>query len=62
MKFRVKWTAVYETEIEAPTLDEARDEASSVSVDIPGSKYVEDSWEVLRLSPLSPANSSGHLA
>lgn len=53
MKFKVRWTATYETEIEASTKDEAREEASSVCVDVPGSKYVEDSWEMLSLSPLS---------
>lgn len=53
MKFTVRWTASYETEVEASTLDEARDEAASIQVDVLGSKYVEDSWEVLKLTPVT---------
>lgn len=46
MKFRVKWTATYETEIEAGDEASARDEASNIDVTVPGSRYIEDSWEV----------------
>jgi hypothetical protein len=49
MKFKVKWTASYETVIEADSLEEARDGAASIEVDVPGSRYVEDSWEVLKM-------------
>lgn len=48
MKFKVKWTASYETEVEA---DEAHDEAANIDVSVPGSKYAEDSWEVESLKP-----------
>lgn len=54
MKFSVKWTATYETNIEASTLEEARDEASAIDITVPGSNYLEDSWEVLDLSGINP--------
>jgi hypothetical protein len=46
MEFKVKWTATYETVIEAENLDAAREAAADIDLSVPGSSYVEDSWEV----------------
>jgi hypothetical protein len=51
MKFKLKWTACYETIIEAEDLKEARDEAGNIDIDVRGSRYIEDSWEVTSLAP-----------
>jgi hypothetical protein len=51
MKFRVKWTATYETIIEAQDLDKAREAAADIDLDVKGSRYLEDSWEVLSMEP-----------
>jgi len=53
MKFKVKWTASYETVIEADSLESAQAEAASMEVDVPGSRYIEDSWEVLGMAQTS---------
>lgn len=53
MKFKLRWMATYETEIEAPDENSARDEASSVEVDVPGSRYIDDSWEVVSMVPVA---------
>jgi len=50
MKFKVKWTASYVTEVEAPDVEAAKNEACQIEIDVPGSKYVEDSWEVQSLT------------
>jgi hypothetical protein len=52
MKFRVKWTATYETVIEAEDETTARDSAADIDVSVPGSTYIEDSWEVDSLRAL----------
>lgn len=51
MKFRVKWTATYETIIEAQDSAQAREVAADIDLDIRGSLYAEDSWEVLSMEP-----------
>lgn len=47
MKWKITWQATYETIVDADSLEEARTEASNIDVDVVGSKYSEDSWEVL---------------
>lgn len=49
----VRWTATYETVIEVPdgaTRQEIEDEAANIPIDVPGSKYQEDTWEVEKIS------------
>ncbi len=57
MKFRVKWSATYVTVIDAETQEEAQDEAASIDISVPGSEYLEDSWEVIQLTPVLPNHS-----
>jgi len=50
-KVIVRWEAVYETTIEVPVdapLDSqaVKDEAGGISIDVPGSEYQTDTWEV----------------
>ena len=49
MKYKIRWQATYETVIEAENLKEARDGAGDVDIDVQGSRYIEDTWEVLSL-------------
>ena len=50
-KVVVRWEAVYETTIEVPVdapLDSqtVKDEAAGINLDVPGSEYQTDTWEV----------------
>jgi len=50
-KLIVRWSAVYETEIEVPSFvspdyREAQDAAARIPIDVPGSEYQTDTWEV----------------
>ena len=50
-KVVVRWEAVYETTIEVPVdapLDSeaVKDEAAGINLDVPGSVYQSDTWEV----------------
>jgi hypothetical protein len=45
----VRWTAVYETVIKVPdkaTLTHIKDAAAGIRIDVPGSEYQTDTWEV----------------
>lgn len=50
-KVIVRWTAVYETEIEVPAdahVDDivVKEAAANIDLDVPGSTYQTDTWEV----------------
>ena len=50
-KVIVRWEAVYETEIEVPidaplNSQAVKDEAANIEVDVHGSVYQTDTWEV----------------
>ena len=50
-KLIVRWIACYETVIEvphwvSPDCREAQDAAARVDIDVPGSEYQQDTWEV----------------
>ena len=54
-KILVRWTAVYETEIEMEpgfTDTTAQDAAVDIRIEVPGSEYQGDTWEVEALSEL----------
>ena len=54
-KVIVRWTAVYETVLEVPenaTTDDVQGEAANINLDVPGSEYQQDTWEVERWSNL----------
>lgn len=49
MKKLVRWTAAYETVIELPdgaTETDVKEAAASIDIDVPGSTYQCDSWNV----------------
>lgn len=52
MKYKIVWQATYETTIEAGDLEAAEREGANVEIDVPGSQYVDDSWEVLSMRPM----------
>ena len=50
-KVVVRWEAVYETTIEVPAdaplgSTTVKDEAANIPIDVPGSEYQADTWEV----------------
>lgn len=54
-KVIVRWTAVYETVIEVPdnaTDDDVHGEAANIQIDVPGSEYQQDTFDVERWSNL----------
>ena len=46
MKKLVRWTATYETLIEVADGEDERDIAANIPLDVPGSLYQTDTWEV----------------
>jgi hypothetical protein len=53
-KVIVRWAAVYETVIEVPenaTEHEIEELAVDIKIDVPGSEYQQDTWEVVKISP-----------
>ncbi len=49
-KVIVRWAAVYETVIEVPenaTEHEIEELAVDIKIDVPGSEYQQDTWEVV---------------
>lgn len=53
MKYKIRWQATYETVVEADSPAGAKDEAGDIDIDVRGSRYVEDTWEVLSLEEKS---------
>jgi hypothetical protein len=56
-KFLVRWSAVYETVMEVPDCAEEdsqliKDNAANIPIDVPGSEYQVDTWEVESINPL----------
>lgn len=49
MKYTVRWSAFYETEIEVPDGENLQDAAANISIDVPGSIYQTDSWYVQKI-------------
>ena len=49
-KFIVRWNAVYETEVEAPNAEEAEEMAADICIDVKGSEYQQDTWEVEKIT------------
>lgn len=50
-KVIVRWTAVYETVIEVPedaTDDDVQGEAADIKIDVPGSEYQQDTFDIER--------------
>jgi hypothetical protein len=53
-KFTVRWTAVYETVIlveDNASEEDIKNEAASIPIDVPGSEYQSDTWEVTQITP-----------
>jgi hypothetical protein len=55
-KLTVRWSAMYETEIEVPdhcdeNSQEAKDAAANIPIDVIGSEYQTDTWEVESIKP-----------
>jgi hypothetical protein len=52
-KVIVRWTATYETVMEVSdnaTKNDIMDEAANITIDVPGSTYQEDTWEVEKIT------------
>jgi len=52
-KVIVRWSAVYETVIEVPedaTEEQNEDMSGDIKIDVPGSEYQSDTWQVERIS------------
>lgn len=52
-KVVIRWTAVYETIIEVPenaTDEQIEDLSGDIKIDVSGSEYQSDTWEVERIS------------
>jgi len=52
-KVIVRWSAVYETVIEVPedaTEEQIEDMSGDIKIDVPGSEYQSDTWQVERIS------------
>jgi len=51
-KVLITWSAVYETVIEVDdnaTIKEIEEKAASISIDVPGSEYMQDTWEISKI-------------
>jgi hypothetical protein len=54
MKKIVRWIAVYETLINVPEGEDEDDEAANILIDVPGSTYQTDTWEVEKIRDATP--------
>ncbi len=62
MKKIVTWSAEYETVMELPddaSSTDVKDAAASIDIEVPGSTYLVDSWEVTRIENM---NADGELS
>lgn len=62
MKRLVRWTATYETVIDVPEGDDEKDYAASIEIDVKGSIYQSDTWEVERIGEPSEDDIACHEA
>jgi hypothetical protein len=49
MKKIVRWSAVYETEVEVADGEDVRDVAANIDINVPGSEYQLDTWDVEKI-------------
>lgn len=54
VKRLVRWTATYETVIEVAEGEDERAIAAEIDVDVPGSEYQTDTWEVDEITDVAP--------
>lgn len=58
----VRWTATYETLVDVPEGADEREIAASIPINVPGSVYQSDTWDVEGIHEVDDEGIAEHLA